>query len=433
MLRENIKEGKIVMNEELSYFQIKDFNELNERKVIIFGTSNGSDIVIDMLLRNNIIEKNILFFCDNNSNLWEKEKKRNQIERKILSPNELEKYCKNHKKVIIIIATMVEKFSSEIVKQLRSYNIQNIIIFIKEMILLEKVLVSIEKSREGLDILRCCREALFEEDKANKRYWFYRELLENTDRQHQLLSLFTPTKTGSSTVYSSLPYGYPISKVHNSLWMLPEDKINYKKYVKKIIIGVREPIAQNMSLIYEMVHCIKTRERWISANPQDIFNWYVINSILDSVKRKDERQYGFESEVGYGMLIQSWFEDELESGLGINIFKYPFDKRKGYQIININECEILLYRLESMNSLEEIFGKFLEIENFKFVKTNNAKFKWYSESYQNFKKYVVMPQEYIDISYNSKYMKHFYTEEEILKFREKWEKHVDPNWSIQGE
>lgn len=58
------------MMKSLSYFQVKDFNELNEKKVIIFGASNGGNLVMDMLLRNNVREENILFFCDNKSELY---------------------------------------------------------------------------------------------------------------------------------------------------------------------------------------------------------------------------------------------------------------------------------------------------------------------------------------------------------------------------
>lgn len=32
------------MDKKCSYFQIKDFNELNERKVIIFGASKGGGV-----------------------------------------------------------------------------------------------------------------------------------------------------------------------------------------------------------------------------------------------------------------------------------------------------------------------------------------------------------------------------------------------------
>lgn len=421
------------MKKKLSYFQIENFDELNEKKVIIFGASNGGNIVYDMLLRNNVEEKNILFFCDNNSNLWGGEERE---AKKIVSPNELEQYCKNHKDTIIVIATVKKRFCLEIIEQLEKLNVQNKVILNEELIVLEKTLFSIQNLKRESNEIKFYRKILFEEQKNIIRYEFYDQLLENIDRKYQFISLFLPAKVGSSTISSSLPFEYPKIKIHSKFWMSSEDKVFYKKYVKKIIIGVREPIATNMSLIYELKSSkglIKTGKRWIWTNPQEVLDYYIIDSILNCIKRRNEKRYGFEEELGYSMIIQSWFEDELKEGLNINIFDYPFNKKLGYQIIKIDECEILLYRLESMNSLEEVFGKFLNIKDFRFVRNNEAKSKWYNESYRNFLKNVTMPQEYIDISYNSKYMKHFYTEEEISKFREKWEKHVDPNWSIQGE
>lgn len=417
------------MNEQLSFFKIKDFEEFNKRKVIIFGASKGGQAVNDMLLRNNVEEKNILFFCDNNSNLWGKIEENRK--KKIISPIELKEYCGWHKEVVIIVATVVKQFYVEILNQLKELTIENIIILNDEIIILEKTLVGIQNLEE-LEEMKICKKILLQENNAFLRYKFYDDLLrKGLTRDNQFLFLLLPPKTGSTTICTSLSFRYPYNRVHSVAWMSQEDKINLKRWNKKMIIGMREAISENISLVYQLRESQALLWEWI--NPQKAFDYYIVDSILNSAKRRNENQYGFEEEFGYPMLMQSWFEDELETGLGINIYDYPFDKEAGYQIIKVDECEILLYRLESMNSLEKVFGEFLGIENFKFIKDNEGKFKWYNDSYQNFKKYVTMPQEYIDISYNSKYMKHFYTEEEILKFREKWEKHVDPNWLMEDE
>lgn len=420
------------MKKNLSFFQIRSFDELNKRKVVIFGASEGGKIVKDILLRNGVNNKKILFFCDNNLNLWGKE----HDNKKVISPNELKEYCETNKEIIIIIGTVVKKFYLEIIDQIRRLNLKNTVILNEEIILLERTLFSIQNLDE-LQEIKNCRKILLDKETDILKYKFYEKLLYwNFDKRYEFIVMIIPAKTGSSTISKSLPYAYPIKKMHSICWMLTEDKINYKKYVKKMIIGVREAIAQNISLVYEIKSdfgVAKLGKQWSWINPQDVFDYYVVDSILNSVEKREKKDYGFEKEEGYPMLIQSWFEDELKSGLDINIFEYPFDKEAGYQIIKIDEYEILLYRLESMNSLEEVFEEFLNIKDFKLVRDNEANYKWYNESYQNFLENVTMPQEYIDISYNSKYMKHFYTEEEILKFREKWEKHVDPNWSIQGE
>lgn len=406
------------MDKKCSYFQIKDFNELNERKVIIFGASKGGSIIENILLRNNVKENNILFFCDNNSSLWGKTKDN----KKIISPNELKEYCKNNKNIIIFIATIVERISTEIIKQIKENNIKNTVIFGKEIILLEKVLVHNSKELEKRE-LEVYKRAQIEQRKAIERYEFYYQLFDNIDR-HDMILFLTPSKTGSSTICESLPFEYPIKRTHTTNWMLLEDKINCKKYVRKMIIGVREAIATNVSHIFQLKehYCVAQAAKRL-INPQDVLESYIIDSILNP-KKREEKNYGFENEAGHPLLIQSWFEDEIETRLGINIFDYPFDKKCGYQIIKINNCEILLYRLESLDCLEEVFGKFLDIKGFKFIRENEAKYKWYNKSYQSFLANMTIPQEYINISYNSRYMKHFYTEEEILGFRRKWEKYV---------
>lgn len=426
------------MKEELSYFQIRDFEELNKRKIIIFGASNAGDKMLDILLRNNVKEENILFFCDNNPELWKEIEKvirgGMKIKKKVISPNELKKYCENHKEVVIIIATLVMNFCTEIIEQIQEFAIQNTVILRDEIVYLENTLFYIKNSEKKLEEIEVYKKYFLEQEAMKRKEFFYKAISQSINTRNPFISLFLPPKVGSCTLEVSLSSEYPRTKMHSVFWMKEEDKRLYEKYVKKIIIGVRDVITQNLSLVYQMKSgetIFDVRNQWV--NPQKVFNYYVVDSILNPIQRKQRKKYGFEETLGCNLLIQSWFEDELKLGFDIDIFEYPFNKSLGYQVIKTDKYEILLYRLESMDSLEEVFREFLDIKDFKFSKANEAKYKWYNKSYRNFLKNVTMPKEYIDVSYDSKYMKHFYTEEEILKFREKWEKHIDPNWSIQGE
>ncbi|CCQ70869.1 Capsular polysaccharide synthesis enzyme CpsE [Crocosphaera watsonii WH 0402] len=75
------------------------------------------------------------------------------------------------------------------------------------------------------------------------------------------------------------------------------------------------------------------------------------------------------------------------------------------------------------NCLQDAFSEFLGIDNFRLSNKNQAKQKTYFEVYSDFLNSIVLPQSYIDKMYSSKYMKHFYSQNEIDKFREKWSKH----------
>lgn len=103
---------------------------------------------MNILLRNNVEEKNILFFCDNNSRLWGEEIKRNvnnrEIKKIVISIDELKKYCSHHKRVIIIIATLVEKFYLKILNQVKEIGITNIIISSEEILKLRDAFLDME-------------------------------------------------------------------------------------------------------------------------------------------------------------------------------------------------------------------------------------------------------------------------------------------------
>lgn len=50
--------------------------------------------------------------------------------------------------------------------------------------------------------------------------------------------------------------------------------------------------------------------------------------------------------------------------------------------------------------------------------------KWYSQLYKETKETIKFSQEYFDWSFNSSYLRHFYSDEDIEKFKMKWRGHV---------
>lgn len=194
--------------------------------------------------------------------------------------------------------------------------------------------------------------------------------------------------------------------------------------VKKIVTGVRDAVAQNLSLLYQepYFYCMALGDEGQDA--QKVFQYYVMDSIIHEKERRAYGTYGYELEYRTPLLIQSWYDDVLKTEFEIDIYKYPFDKEKGYSIYQIGEYEILVYQLEKLDSLYDIIRDFIGIETLHFEKTNDGELKWYKDYYSNFKKNVAFEKEYIDKTYSGKMMKHFYSDEDIAKFRSKWESHI---------
>ena len=126
-------------------------------------------------------------------------------------------------------------------------------------------------------------------------------------------------------------------------------------------------------------------------------------------------------------LIQPFFEESFKKYNGIDVFDYPFDKEKGYSILEIPEknTEIFIYQLEKLNNVASELGKFVGIENFTLVNGNIAENKWYADAYKQAKKELKFSRTYFDSCFNSKIMNHFYSEADIEKFKAQWISHVE--------
>ena len=64
----------------------------------------------------------------------------------------------------------------------------------------------------------------------------------------------------------------------------------------------------------------------------------------------------------------------------------------------------------------------MNIDDFSLVHTNVGSEKIYAPLYSAFKRTIRLPDSYIDMMYNAKYTRYFFTGEEIEGFREKWKR-----------
>lgn len=116
-----------------------------------------------------------------------------------------------------------------------------------------------------------------------------------------------------------------------------------------------------------------------------------------------------------------WFNIRYSPFLGIDVYEYPFPKEQGYLIINKDNLDLLILKLETSDSVKEkAIANFLGLEEFKLVKTNVGEDKNYRDMYIEFKQNIKLPLSYAEDMCSSKYFNHFYTEEEIKKVYSRW-------------
>jgi hypothetical protein len=118
-----------------------------------------------------------------------------------------------------------------------------------------------------------------------------------------------------------------------------------------------------------------------------------------------------------------WFDTEFEDIFHIDVLSSEFPVDQGYKIYEGDYADVLLMRLESLNAcVAKALVEFLGIEEVNLVNTNVAEKKWYGSIYEEFKKTVALPEDYLNTMYDWTYARHFYSMEELETFREKWGK-----------
>lgn len=190
--------------------------------------------------------------------------------------------------------------------------------------------------------------------------------------------------------------------VHN----LEEIKENYLENLKKkrikIITSVREPIARGYSEIF-----------------QSITNWGIYPII------KSAQGDFLEGTKNYLMKCWEstfeWFDYEIKSVLGIDVYEYPFDQEKGYSIIKKDNIEIFLYKLESSHKIGQALGAFLCLgEEFQFVKKHQSENEECKFVYKQLREKLDLPLEFLECVYKNEKMRHFYSDDERKSFMHNW-------------
>lgn len=174
-----------------------------------------------------------------------------------------------------------------------------------------------------------------------------------------------------------------------------------------VITLVREPVGRNISGFFQVMDRLNP-EFMVEGSQRETD----INKILKS----------FLTDNTHHSVPLNWFDRQLKTVFGIDVFDVTFNHQKGYQIYENERAKVLLIRLENLDECaKSAFKDFIGIENFKILSKNIGENKKYKDLYKQVLKEIKLPNDYLNTMYESKYTNHFYTIDEISKFRKKWE------------
>jgi len=193
--------------------------------------------------------------------------------------------------------------------------------------------------------------------------------------------------------------------------------LNDKKW--KIITLTREPVGRNISTFFENleIKCLNANGKYNIKS-----DYYNIDSIIVKEDNLRELVDFFFSKLNHSSPLE-FFDNQLNKVFNVDIYANEFPKSKGYKIYRTLKADILLIRVEDLNKVaKQAFREFLDIDDFALIDVNVSAEKNYALLYKAFKEKINLPESYLDKLYCSKYMRHFYSIEEINNFRSKWSK-----------
>jgi hypothetical protein len=181
----------------------------------------------------------------------------------------------------------------------------------------------------------------------------------------------------------------------------------YKAYVRsqhplRVITLVREPVANNVSMFFQLL------DQYISTDSE--ISDYDIDELVGI----------FVENYAHARPL-TWLDAEIKTHFGIDVFQNPFPVHQGYTVISQGRISLLVLRCELDDRTKaQAIADFLGLDEFDLVRSNVASDKSYARQYAEFKQRIRIPPALLDQMYNSKFARHFYSEEELEQFRARW-------------
>lgn len=173
----------------------------------------------------------------------------------------------------------------------------------------------------------------------------------------------------------------------------------------KLVSIFREPVGRNVSTFFLAI------DRFFD----DFFRRYESGEIgIDQVRDT------FLNTFGQGRVLE-WIDREIGDVFGIDVYERDFPHDAGYQIFRKGNVDLLLIKLERLNDcFQTAFEDFLDTRIPNLALTHITEKDPSYSMYKEFLEQVVMPPDYLEQMYSSRFARHFYRPEEIRGLIEKW-------------
>ncbi len=413
---------------------LENIDKLYGAKIVLYGAGCQGEIMFNLLTMANM---RVEFFCDGN-----RRKHGASVNGAvIISPSEL-KQLDSEEDVAIVIAVENPSYVHEIAETIERLGLRTKIVYTPMGI---KAALTLNLNHPKMDdrfrILFSAQERL-RRIKIESSYLAYSRIQRYFVDPPALL-VYSPLKNGTSSVHQSITrLGYECQHIHffrnpeHEMRNCPPDDKAYfersysdeflacaKKRRTKVITLVRDPLARILSGIFQTLDDAGF-DSFLAADVKlmDAFDRWIKEriAIINSAPKDP-----FGNLYHYFMELFLWFDEELKSVFGIDVFAHPFDRERGYTLIRQGNIEVLVMKLEKLGALESVIGEFVGAPDFKLININEADRKMYKYIYRQVREKIKIPRELASYYFDNPRMDHFYTEEEKTAFLEKWERNME--------
>lgn len=262
---------------------------------------------------------------------------------------------------------------------------------------------------------------------------YQKRLLASTNQDPVLV--FTMAKVGSLSVFQSLRTVTDLAVFHiHSL-----DEVEVQKHIalckaNDVYPGSRSPVflinreVINRQRPYKVVSLFRNP---IERNLSAFFEAFEIYMGAPAHLYKgslEEIEVAFHTKLNHNY-CRGWFENQFINGIGIDVYQTPFDTQKGYCFISEGNKEVLLLKSSLEDNLKEkLVINFCKLESFTLKNVNITSAKKEANLYTDFKKHIKFSRAYLESQLETRYVNHFFTEDEKAALYKKWTKQeFNPN------
>lgn len=169
-----------------------------------------------------------------------------------------------------------------------------------------------------------------------------------------------------------------------------------------LISPVREPIARNISAFFQNFRRdtgleLSARE-WTVPELRDLFlQHYPHNTCLE------------------------WFDAHLRTSFGIDVLSEPFPIEKKWHTYKKGSVRLLVYRTDLDHTQQlDIVARFLGCALDRWDYANLSEDKEFAGIYKTFCAAVTLPELYLNLMYQSRFSRKFWSAEEMAEYAKKW-------------